>query len=86
MKESRDMGFRLKNKVAVVTGGAYGIGRAFSLGMARESAKIVIADINPEAAEATVKEIEERGGEAPNSLPRFTLAARMAGDVQHGGR
>ena len=64
MKDSNDRGFRLKDKVAIVTGGAYGLGRAFGLGMADEGAKIVIADIDLKAAEATVKEIEAAGGEA----------------------
>jgi len=64
MKETMGKGFRLKNKVAIVTGGAYGLGRAFSLGMADESAKIVVADIDQKAAEETVREIESRGGEA----------------------
>jgi 3-oxoacyl-[acyl-carrier protein] reductase len=64
MKESMDKGHRLKNKVAIVTGGAYGLGRAFCLGMADEGAKIVIADIDLKAAEDTVMEIEDNGGEA----------------------
>lgn len=64
MTESTEKAFRLKNKVAIITGGAYGIGRAFSLGMSDEGAKVVIADIDLKAAEKTVKEIESRGGEA----------------------
>lgn len=64
MQESKDKGFRLKDRVAIVTGGAYGIGRTFCLGMSDEGAKIVIGDINLKAAQATVKEIEAKGGEA----------------------
>ena len=64
MQKTKDRGLRLKDKVAIITGGAYGIGRAFCLGMADEGAKIVISDINLEAASATVKEIEAKGGEA----------------------
>lgn len=64
MNDTNRTGIRLKDKVAVVTGGAYGIGRAFCLGMTEEGAKIVIADINQKAAEATVKEITAKGGEA----------------------
>jgi 3-oxoacyl-[acyl-carrier protein] reductase len=41
---------RLKNKVAVITGGAQGIGRAVALGMAREGAKVVVADLQSEKA------------------------------------
>jgi len=64
MNEISNKGFRLNNKVAIVTGGAYGLGRAFGLGMADEGAKIVVADIDLKAAEDTVREIEGRGGEA----------------------
>jgi len=62
VKETR--GMRLKGKVAIVTGGAQGIGRAYAMGFADEGAKVTIADINLEAAKATVKTIEEKGGEA----------------------
>lgn len=55
---------RLKDKVAIITGGARGIGRAFVLGMADEGANVVISDIDLEATENTVKEIRARGGEA----------------------
>jgi NAD(P)-dependent dehydrogenase (short-subunit alcohol dehydrogenase family) len=41
---------RLKNKVAVITGGAQGIGRAIALGMAREGARVVVADLQYEKA------------------------------------
>lgn len=64
MNKSIDKGLRLKNKVAIITGGAYGLGRAFGLGMADESAKIVVADIDLKAAEETAMKIEARGGEA----------------------
>jgi 3-oxoacyl-[acyl-carrier protein] reductase len=64
MPEGNGGRLRLKDRVAVVTGGAQGIGRAFCLGLADEGAKIVAADINLTAAEATCQEIEARGGEA----------------------
>ncbi len=57
-------GLRLKDKVAIVTGGAYGIGRAFCRGMADEGARLVIADIDTEAAEVSAKGIRAKGGEA----------------------
>jgi 3-oxoacyl-[acyl-carrier protein] reductase len=57
-------GLRLKGRVALVTGGAQGIGRAFSLGLADEGAKLVIADINAQAADVTAKDIHAKGGEA----------------------
>lgn len=55
---------RLKNKVAIITGSARGIGRAVALGFAREGAKVVIVDIRHALAEATKNDIEARGGEA----------------------
>ena len=55
---------RLKDKVAIITGGAQGIGRAYALGMADEGANLVIADINLEAAEQTAQEIQGKGRKA----------------------
>jgi NAD(P)-dependent dehydrogenase (short-subunit alcohol dehydrogenase family) len=54
----------LTGKVALVTGGASGIGRATALAFAREGAKLVIADINEEGGQQTVHMITENGGEA----------------------
>jgi 3-oxoacyl-[acyl-carrier protein] reductase len=64
MLEGENRGSRLKDKVAIVTGGVWGIGRAFCLGMAGEGARIVASDIDLEAARATIEEIEAMGGEA----------------------
>jgi len=55
---------RLDSKVALVTGGASGIGRATALTFAREGAKLVIADMNEEGGQQTVHLITEKGGEA----------------------
>src|SRR5437879_2731074 len=53
---------RLEDKVVIVTGGAKGIGRAYSLGVAAEGARVGVADIvDPKPA---VTEIEARGGQA----------------------
>jgi 3-oxoacyl-[acyl-carrier protein] reductase len=52
----------LEGKVALVTGAGGGIGSAVSLRLAEEGAAIACTDLNPEAAELTVKRIAEGGG------------------------
>ncbi|WP_433833260.1 SDR family NAD(P)-dependent oxidoreductase [Flavobacterium anhuiense] len=54
----------LENKVAFVSGGGSGIGRAVAEAYAREGAKVVVSDINVEHGEETVKNIKDKGGEA----------------------
>src|SRR5271167_2682415 len=53
---------RLKDKSAIITGAASGIGKAIALRFAREGAKVAIADLNKEAADATAKEIRAGKG------------------------
>jgi 3-oxoacyl-[acyl-carrier protein] reductase len=55
---------RLENKVAVITGGAQGIGRAIALAMARAGAKVVVADLQSEKANAVANEIKALGSDA----------------------
>ena len=55
---------KLENKIAIVTGGGQGIGRGLALGLAREGANVVIADIQMEQAEATAEEIRAVGRKA----------------------
>lgn len=52
----------LKEKIAIITGAAQGIGAAFALGYAKEGAKIVIADISD--GKESVNAVEKAGGEA----------------------
>ncbi|MCH8309647.1 MAG: SDR family oxidoreductase [Chloroflexi bacterium] len=54
----------LENQAAIVTGGAMGIGGAISRNLAASGAKVLIADIALEAAEANARTIRERGGTA----------------------
>ncbi len=55
---------RLANKVALITGGGSGIGKASSLLFAREGAKVVVVDVKKETAQTTVDEISGSGGQA----------------------
>ena len=55
---------KLKDKVAIVTGSASGIGRAIALATAREGARIAVVDLNEVGAQETVKEIQKEGGQA----------------------
>lgn len=53
----------LKNKVAVITGAAQGIGRAIATTLAQQGANVVVADIQLEKAETTAKEIMAETGQ-----------------------
>jgi NAD(P)-dependent dehydrogenase (short-subunit alcohol dehydrogenase family) len=55
---------RLEGKVAIVTGGGQGVGKGIALAFAREGARVVIAEINPETANETADEIKALGHQA----------------------
>ena len=54
----------LKDKVAIITGGGGGIGRATALALSKEGARVTIADVDLVKAKAVAAEVKEKGGEA----------------------
>ncbi|HEV7466388.1 MAG TPA: SDR family oxidoreductase, partial [Candidatus Dormibacteraeota bacterium] len=76
--------FSLTGRVALVTGGSRGIGRAVSLALAEAGARVAVSSRKQDACEAVVAEIEERGGEAmsaPGHAGRAEDAARVVREV-----
>ena len=72
---------KLKNKIALVTGSASGIGKAIAQTFAEEGAKVVIADLNKEAAEATAAELRARGFAAMGVAMDVTDEAQVMAGV-----
>src|SRR2546429_416846 len=54
----------LKDRVAIITGAASGVGRAASVRFAAAGARVLVADVNDEGGRKTVAEIRARGGHA----------------------
>ena len=73
---------RLEGKVAFITGAASGIGKEIALEFAREGAKIVIADLNKQAAEEAAAEIEKTGSKAIGVAVDVTDEAQVDAAVQ----
>ncbi len=66
-----------KDKIAIVTGAASGIGRALCQEMARRGAVIVATDVNAEGAEQTAKDISSNGGQAHAAFLDVTNAGNI---------
>ena len=79
-----------EDKVVVITGGSSGIGRATAVAFARTGAKVVIADINEEGGQQTVRLIKEAGGEGKfvhtDVSREADVSALMDGTVEAYGR
>ena len=69
--------FDLSGKVAVVTGGGRGIGKAIALGLAECGAKLVLASRTQEELEKVASEIIEKGGEATPVLTDLTIGDQL---------
>ena len=67
---------QLKDKVALITGAASGIGKEMAIEYAKQGAKVVIADLALEAASKTAEEIQQSGGQA------FAVAMDVSSEAQ----
>lgn len=74
---------KLKGQVAIVTGGGRGIGRAVSLGLAREGANVVVVDLHSDDAEETAREARMWGVEAGAFVANVAKVQEIQGLVDH---
>ena len=72
---------KLEKKVAVITGAASGIGRATAIRFAGEGAAVVIADLNREGGDGTVRDCKENGGNAVFQLADVSSENDVKGAV-----
>jgi 3-oxoacyl-[acyl-carrier protein] reductase len=76
---------RLKDRVAIVTGAARGIGKAVAWIFVREGAKVVLVDVEKERLEALQEEIRKKGGQAlavPCDVSKASEVKQMVDQVQ----
>jgi NAD(P)-dependent dehydrogenase (short-subunit alcohol dehydrogenase family) len=77
---------RLKNKVALITGGGMGMGREASMLFAEEGARVVVCDINRTAADETVELVRKEGGQAVAAVGDVASEDDVARMVAEGAR
>jgi len=73
---------RLKDKIALITGGGSGIGEATAIRFAAEGAKIVINDVNETGAQKVAKTIKEQSGEALVHVVDVTNKSQVQGMIK----
>jgi 3-oxoacyl-[acyl-carrier protein] reductase len=80
---------KLQDKIAIVTGGSRGIGKAIALRLAAEGAKLVVTATTRDGADKAADEIRQNGGEAigfeTNIADTKQVDALMKGTVEHYG-
>ena len=73
---------KLKDKVAIITGAAMGMGQATAELFAEEGAKVIVADFNEEAGEAVAQEISAKGGTADFCKVDISIASQVEAMVR----
>ena len=77
---------QLKDKVAYITGSASGIGKEIAVLFAREGAKVVIADLNKQAADATAAELKAAGAQAIGVAVDVTSEEQVTASVEEAAK
>src|SRR5206468_12121549 len=80
------MGTRLKGKVALITGAGMGMGREAAVLFAEEGARVVVCDINKQAAEETVALVGKAGGEGLAAVGDVAVEEDVKRMVEEGAR
>ena len=77
---------QLKDKVAYITGSASGIGKEIAILCAREGAKVVLADLNKQAADATAAELRATGAQAMGVAVDVTSEEQVDASVEEAAK